>query len=231
VNGLPVGVMLAAKREGVANWIHSVGLHPDHQRTEHGKHMMTSLSAKLAILKPTRMLLEVPADATVARQFVEACGYHEETMFTDFTRPATPGQGGMLEIIIPTTVEELVENEAFDREARRCWARAPETLLNLSERLDGLAISSGESIEAYVLFDDETDLEHRQIMAFHANSTDPARAERMLALLLEACASTTDRPLHVSRASPKEQALAGLQKLGFVPSVQTVGYAAEAQSA
>lgn len=227
VAGRAVGVMLAAKRDGIANWIHSVGVHPDHQRQGHGRHLMTSLSQKLAILGPRRMLLELPADAAVARRFVEACGYREDVRYADFTRAAgTPGE--IPEIVIPTTLDELVQSDAIDLKAQRCWERTPESLLNLGERLQGLAIASGERIEAYVLFDDEAEPQQRRIMAFEAKPAEPVRAERMLTLLFDACGSATDRALYLPRIAETEIDFDRLARLGFEHSSRTLGYVSEA---
>ena len=70
----PIGVLLACKR-AEATLIWRVGIHPEHLRQGHARHLMTSLSAKLAILGPAGMLAEVPAEWGAARSFVEACGW------------------------------------------------------------------------------------------------------------------------------------------------------------
>ena len=59
--GRPIGVLLAGKREQEKeNLIWAVGTHPDHLRQGHARHLMTSLSSKLAILGPPRLLAELP---------------------------------------------------------------------------------------------------------------------------------------------------------------------------
>ena len=47
--GEPVAVLLGCKRED-ATLVHTVRVHPDHRRKGHARHLLTSLSSKLAIL-------------------------------------------------------------------------------------------------------------------------------------------------------------------------------------
>ncbi len=55
----PIGVLIGAKRPS-GTLIHKIAVHPDHCRQGHGRHLLTSLSSKLAILGPPRMVAEVP---------------------------------------------------------------------------------------------------------------------------------------------------------------------------
>lgn len=226
VGSRPVGVMLAAKRDGDANWIHSLGVHPDHRRQGHGKHLLTSLGQKLAILGPRRMLLELPRDATAARRFVEACGYTEQARYRDFVRQPG-GAAATPEIVMPITPAELVELGAFDHTARHCWRRAPRTLLNMADRLRGFAIPSGERIEAYVLYDDQPDPPVRRIVGFEVRGD--ARREALLSLLFGACASTTDLPLVMAQVSPSELDFLWLDRQGWQAGPETIAYATEAR--
>jgi len=221
--GETIGVLLAAKREGEANWIHSIGIRPDRQREGHGRHLLTSLSQKLAILGPPRILAELPGDLEAARRFVAACGFHEHERYTDFVRPATSSAAPseVPEIVIPITLDELLQNDVFDDDAHRCWCRAPRTLRNLAERLEGLAIASAERVEAWLLYDDGANPAERRLMALRANSD--GAGQRMGDLLVRACASTTDRPLVLPGAAESEVSSAVLTRLGFEPGVQTLG--------
>ena len=80
----PIGVLIAAKREPTANLVLHVGVHPDHRRQGHARHMLTSLTRKMAILEPTRMFAEAPAEAIAARRFLSACGFAEEATLIDY---------------------------------------------------------------------------------------------------------------------------------------------------
>ncbi|HEX6201845.1 MAG TPA: GNAT family N-acetyltransferase, partial [Thermoanaerobaculia bacterium] len=57
--GEPLAVMIGTKRpDAVA--VHRLGVRPDHLRQGHGLHLLTSLSQKLAVLGPDRLVAEVP---------------------------------------------------------------------------------------------------------------------------------------------------------------------------
>ena len=62
----PIGVLIGAKRPS-GTLIHKIAVHPDHRRQGHGRHLLTSLSSKLAILGPPRMVAEVPESLAPAR--------------------------------------------------------------------------------------------------------------------------------------------------------------------
>ena len=216
----PIAVMLATKREAEA-LIVAVGTHPDHQRQGHGKHLLTSLGAKLAILGPPRLVAEVPGNQPGARAFVEACGYREECVYTDFilAAPAVPGDAP--DMLIPTTVDELVANGVFDIEARRCWARSPATLLNRADQLQGLAIATETRIEAYLLFEDPEDGAYRELLAL--DCVAPARREMWLRLLVGHAAGPERRPLRIARVHSEEIPNDLLVSCGFVPADLTSG--------
>src|SRR6516165_5054341 len=74
----PIGVLIGAKRTS-ATLIHRIAVHPEHQRQGHGRHLLASLSSKLAILGPPRLVSEVVATNGAARELFSASGYVEET--------------------------------------------------------------------------------------------------------------------------------------------------------
>ncbi len=73
----PIGVLIGAKRPS-GTLIHKIAVHPDHRRQGHGRHLLTSLSSKLAILGPPRMVAEVPETLAPARELFVASGYVQE---------------------------------------------------------------------------------------------------------------------------------------------------------
>jgi len=223
----PIGVLLAAKRE-TENWIFRLGVHPDHRRRGHGRHLLTSLSQKLAILGPTRLLAEVPGDWTESRAFIEACGYRAEATFVDFSRPPDPGPAEAHELVIPITLDDLIENDVVSPAGRRCWERAPETLINVKAGLQGFAVAAGERIEAYLLYRDPAGRGEREVQAFACR--EPERTEQLLGLLFSHCGRTTQRPLTIPKASSDEIRFELLESFGFEIGDETVGYAAEATS-
>src|SRR5688572_30460398 len=106
----PIGVLIGAKRPS-GTLIHKIAVHPDHRRQGHGRHLLTSLSSKLAILGPPRMIAEVPETFAAARALFSACGYAEEALLTDHVlhrdNSAVREGGGF---VIPVTVDDLAAN-------------------------------------------------------------------------------------------------------------------------
>jgi GNAT superfamily N-acetyltransferase len=82
----PIGVLIGAKRPS-ATLIHKIAVHPDHVRQGHGRHLLASLSSKLAILGPPRIAAEVPTTFDPACALFSASGYVEEAMLTDYLLP------------------------------------------------------------------------------------------------------------------------------------------------
>ncbi len=152
----PVGVLIGAKRPG-ATLIHRIAVHPDHLRQGHGRHLLTSLSSKLAILGPPRLVAEVPDAFAPACGLFEACGYVEEAVLTDYVRepnaidsPDAAEPGGFM---IPVTIDDLAANGVLEEgPSRTCWERSTETLDARKGAIAGLAVASDERIEAYVLY-------------------------------------------------------------------------------
>lgn len=225
----PIGVLLGAKRP-TETLIHRIAVHPDHRRHGHGRHMLASLSAKLAILGPPRMLAEVPSDREEACAFFEACGYVTHERYADFVLPRDDSPSGASDIVIPITVEELIENDEFDRTTPRCWERSLATLINRRDQLKGLAIASDERIEAYLLhrgIDERNG--RREIVALHG--ADDARGELALGVLLRHCARQEERRLWVPRVSPQEIPFGRLEAWGCRREREYIGYAAAARPA
>src|SRR4030095_2761204 len=74
------------RREGTGRGgdrLHAPAGHPRHLRKAHGRHLLTSLSAKLAILGPPHLVAEVAADNAPARALFKACGWGEERTYFD----------------------------------------------------------------------------------------------------------------------------------------------------
>ena len=79
----PIGVLVGAKRPS-GTLIHKIAVHPDHRRQGHGRHLLTSLSSKLAILGPPRIVAEVPEALADACGLFSAVGYVQEALLTDY---------------------------------------------------------------------------------------------------------------------------------------------------
>jgi GNAT superfamily N-acetyltransferase len=156
----PIGVLIGAKRPS-ATLVHKIAVHPDHQRQGHGRHLLTSLASKLAILGPPRILAEVPETSAAARRLFAACGYVEDAVLTDYvldndaeiTRHERAPLDSASRMVIPVTIDDLVANGLLDvSQGLVCWERSVETLMARKAEIEGLAIASEERIEAYLLY-------------------------------------------------------------------------------
>lgn len=150
----PVGVLIGAKRPS-ATLIHRIAVHPDHRRQGHARHLLASLSSKLAILGPPRIVAEVPETLEAACRLFEASGYVREAVLTDYV-----WQGALSEssnaarvegLIIPVTVDDLDANGLLDDHPPSCWERSVETLRARKDDVAGLAVVSDERIDACLL--------------------------------------------------------------------------------
>jgi GNAT superfamily N-acetyltransferase len=152
----PIGVLIGAKRPS-ATLVHRIAVHPDHQRQGHGRHLLASLSSKLAILGPPRIVAEVPDALAPARALFGACGYADESILTDYVldEPSASERARAAPVdgfVIPVSVDDLAANGLLEEgEPRTCWERSVETLIARKDEIEGLAVASDERIEAYLL--------------------------------------------------------------------------------
>src|SRR5688572_9111428 len=109
----PIAVLVGAKRPS-GTLIHRIAVHPDHLRQGHGRHMLTSLSSKLAILGPPRLVAEVPETLDAARGLFAASGYVEEAVLTDYVWNGAQDESAGFRIegtfVVPVTVDDLTAN-------------------------------------------------------------------------------------------------------------------------
>jgi hypothetical protein len=152
--GDPIAVLIGAKRAS-ATLVHKIAVHPDHRRQGHARHLLTSLSSKLAILGPPRIVAEVPETLSPACGLFRACGFVEEAVLTDYVlqdEQHDPGETGR-RFVIPVTVDDLAANDLFaGLDQQVCWERSVETLRARKDDVAGLAVASDERIEACVLY-------------------------------------------------------------------------------
>jgi GNAT superfamily N-acetyltransferase len=230
--GDPIAVLIGAKRPS-ATLVHKIAVHPDHRRQGHARHLLTSLSSKLAILGPPRIVAEVPEKLAEARGLFGASGYTEEVQLTDYVRDPSIRNGsprslrpGADRLVIPVTVDDLAANGLLgDNQPPTCWERSVETLMARKDEIAGLAIASDEQIEACIL---HVQSNHTEIMSLGSFVDDGGNrlTELVIRLDTQGNGSVWFRKIH-----PAEISTGVLETLGFRPAGGHRLYAARAQSA
>lgn len=231
----PIGVLIGAKRSD-GTLVHTIAVHPDHRRQGHGRHLLASLSSKLAILGPPRMVAEVPVTLTPACELFAASGFVQEALLTDYvlereegaraavhSRPALSERGKVAPVegfVIPVTVDDLAANGLLGNgHPQVCWQRSVETLTARKDDIAGLAVASDERIEAYLLCGKGGEILSLRSLI----EDDGARLEQLLARL---GMGTFQFP----KVHPAEISKEFMETLGFRPAGGQVLYAARARS-
>lgn len=222
----PIGVLIGAKRAG-ATLVHRIAVHPDHRRQGHGRHLLTSLASKLAILGPPRMVAEVPETLHAAVALFRACGYGEEARLTSYesnAECARDDQASML--VIPVTVDDLEANGLLTSTphggAPTCWERSVETLAARKSEIEGLAVASDERLEAVTLYSNDGEILSLRLLV----DADGGRLARLLCLLRAQGREALRFPkVHPAEISPQQ-----LHALGFHSVGSHLVFAARAQS-
>jgi GNAT acetyltransferase-like protein len=151
----PIGVLIGAKR-ATETLIDRIAVRPDRLRNGHGRHMLDSLGAKLAILGPQRMVAEIPVGEAGAATFFEACGFRPESDLTDWIRESGGGAGaaapGGDRFVVPVTVADLAANGLLHEVAGSAWDRATPALVARAAALHGLAVATVDRISSFVLY-------------------------------------------------------------------------------
>ena len=154
----PVAVVIGCKRPP-DTLIRGVGVHPDHVRRGHGRHLLTSLSSKLAILGPPRLVAEVPAGSPSARALFEACGWEVDRRYSDLVLDVTgatstaPSPYGAFALVGIDDLPDALPAPGSEP----AWECSAATLEKRREHLDGLALVSADRIEAGALYTVEGD--------------------------------------------------------------------------
>ena len=210
----PIGVLIGAKRAS-GTLVHKIAVHPDHRRQGHGRHLLTSLSSKLAILGPPRIVAEVPETLAPACELFSACGYVEEARLTDYAlnREANDVGGAARMFVIPVTIDDLAANDLLGERPHVCWERSVETMTAGKDNISGLAVASDERIEAYVLYAKRR-MEETEILSLRSFIDDGGARLKQLLSRLRALGMETFR---FSKVHPAEISKEWIEALGFSP--------------
>ena len=221
----PVAVMIGCKRPP-HTLVHRIAVHPGHLRKGHGRHLLTSLSAKLAILGPPQLVAEVDSGNAPARALFKACGWREERTAFDLVwnspiaSPAPPG------LVVSVTVGDLTDLALPDASTPRSWSRTRGTLLNRQERVSGLAIASGESLDASLLYSREDD----HVAIWSLSAAPSSRGDSALGMLLRDLAHREPGRVVIPRIHEDEVSPSVFTGLGFTRGTETIGLATFALS-
>ena len=208
----PIAVLVGAKRAD-ATLVHKIAVHPEHRRQGHGRHLLESLSSKLAILGPPRIVSEVPDTLAAARELFSASGYTEETVLTDYVFGGMENRDHARAVegrfVIPVTVDDLAANGLLgDRQPQTPWHRSRETLAALKDEIHGIAVASDERIEAYLLY-----TARGEILALRSFEADrPAGLDLLLSRLGKA--TFRYEKVHPAEFSSEEMTTLGFQAVG-----------------
>jgi ribosomal-protein-alanine N-acetyltransferase len=223
----PIGVLIGAKRAS-STLIHRLAVHPDHMRQGHGQHLLASLSSKLAILGPPRLVAEIPESFTAARALFAASGFTEETVLTDYVRDGAAAVSASASsdaaLVIPVTVDDLGANRLLPPNGTTPWERSVETLTARKDEIDGLAAATDEGIEAYILYIKEAG-EVLYLRSFVED--DGLRAQLLLAHLTTRGVGA----LRFAKVHPAELPGDELGRLGFCGGDRYVVMSGRARSA
>ena len=222
----PIGVLIGAKRPS-GTLVHKIAVHPDHRRQGHGRHLLTSLGSKLAILGPPRMIAEVPETFVATCGLFSASGYVQEALLTDYVLQREENdRGEVARFVIPVTVDDLAANGLTGELPHACWERSVETLTARKDDIAGLAVASDERIEAYLLYA-ERGAVGTEILSLRSFIEDGgARLTQLLSQLRAQGMGTFRFP----KVHPAEISKEWAETLGFSPAGRQLLYAARARS-
>jgi len=216
----PIAILIGAKRSS-ATLIHRIAVHPEHVRQGHGRHLLTSLSSKLAILGPPRIVAEVPELVTSACSLFQACGYVQEAVLTDYVFDGERRDAGEIagRFVIPVTVNDLIANGLFgEGQPQVCWERSVETLTARKDAIAGLAVATDEQIEAYILY-----VQPGEILRLDSLVDDGGARLKLL------LSRTGAGPFLLPKVHPTEIPESLLKNLGFQATRRYERYAATAR--
>lgn len=229
----PIAVLIGTKRTDEA-FLLRLGVRSDYQRQGHGLHLLTSLSQKLSVLGPPRLIAEVPHDEPGVLELAAAAGYEAEVTFTDYLRPANAPAIDEVpaELVLPATVDDLIDAELLTGLDSRpgggvAWERTAPVLQARAGVLQGWAIGTPMGLDAYLLA--HLDGDDARVVGFGAR--DQAWSEALPGLLLRSLISTTKGSVRLSRLVDGELPADLLRELGFEAVGRFTRYGREATPA
>lgn len=230
----PVGVLVGAKRPE-STLVYGLRVHPEHRRRGHGRHLLTSLSQKLAILGPPQLVAEVPGERAAASATFSACGWKLDSRLSDWRRDAalpsdvSSGARQAREALAPLSFDDLAAAGLLA--GPRCWHRDLPALAKHRERASGLAFHSPDRIEAWALWEEAT-APGEACLILAAGSAPGALGRLGLATVIDDLGRRAgDAPLLLARAAPEELDAGLLAELAFERGAEHLLFTSLAQAA
>ena len=190
-----IGVLLAAKREhDRESCVLAVGVHPEFRHLDHGRHMVTSLSQKLAILGPPKICAEVPESNARFCTFIEHCGFDAAERLVNYSlRPPHAASTMPAELVAEIDLDELAGAGIPESDATLPWGRTPASIVRRQEYFGSVrvfAVAGVDRFEAAVAVEEHGSV--REILAVHLSGE---RAVPPAGRLLRHYAALDDSPL------------------------------------
>jgi GNAT superfamily N-acetyltransferase len=210
-----IAVVTGAKREH-ETLIHRIGVHPDFQRRGHALHLLESLSHKLSVLGPPRIVAEVPDDQEEVCDLFVAAGYETAGTFADFALATPPPISDPEEKLVAIDFDDLLRDGLWNPGLSRSWERDFETLQNRKDQLVGVAVASATRVEGFALFHDVKDLGLREIVALGGDPVEHDRSARaLLAPAIKFASRAASLRVTIPKVSPEEVSYSELESMGF----------------
>ena len=232
----PLAVLLGTKRVHEVTVV-AVGVHPSHLRDGHARHLLTSLSQKLAVLGPERLVADVPADDPRALALFDAVGWRRERELVDRVRrePSGGGQPVPEDLVIPVTVAELEAAGALTASPDAPLERSVETIRARAERTIGAAVVTPDRVEAFVIAEPVATADGgerpagRPFEVLAAGCAARERASFLLGLLFRWLSHAAGRPLRLAKTAPGEFDAEVLASAGFEAGRRWIRFAGKAR--
>jgi hypothetical protein len=171
------------------------------------------------------MVAEIPEPLAPTRELFVASRYVQEAVLTDYVLDVDerPVESARM-IVIPVTIDDLEANGLLGvSHSETCWERSVETLRARKDEIEGIAVASDESIEAYILY-----LNDGEILSLRSHVEDGGvRLKQLLAQLRGRGIGTFRFP----KVHPAEIPQTLVETLGFRAAGQHLLFAARARSA
>ncbi len=226
-DGKPIGVVIGAKREH-ETLIHRIGVHPDFQRHGHARHLLESLSHKLSVLGPPKLVTEVSDSQFGVCDLFESVGYARQGTFADFVLTGPLSAPSAATEIARIELADLQSSGVLDASVTRSWERAIATMQNRKDQLEGLAIASDARVEAYALFRDLHEQGRREIVALggtHRHDRRDSDTREPLECLIRVLSQAGNLQVTIPKISCEEIPWIELERMGFKRGQTYTGYA------